>query len=483
VIAQTLPSGRIVTRRVPQPSAAVERAGLRFAVLGFLALHVILGPVIGRDPNLAKWHAYATLGVGIWWAWSPQTVARVPYVAAYIVGAELIWRMAGAPIFWEYGKQALTAVLLFALLRHGRFKPAASPLAVLYFLLLVPSSILTVMATDFWTAKDDLSFYLSGPLALAIGVLFFSQFPVTGSRLCGVLVGLVAPILSISTIVLLGVLDSPNLRFGTESLPAASGNFAANQVSAILGLGCLAALFLLLDDLEAYLFRLLMFGVMIVLAMQSALTFSRGGLFNTAGAILVGGLFLIRQGRTRLRVFLVGALLLLVAQYVVLPRLDDLTGGAIFARFSSADSTGRDRLVWADFEVWNEHLWFGVGPGQAAELRTQSANWAAAHTEFTRMLSEHGMLGLASVLALVALMIRRVYKAQTVKERALIAASFTWACLFMMNAAMRLAAPSFMIGLACSPALWDAVIVERTPRRRDLRQALPRRPLEEVLTP
>ena len=66
-----------------------------------------------------------------------------------------------------------------------------------------------------------------------------------------------------------------------------------------------------------------------------------------------------------------------------------------------SDTTGREDIARADLEVWFDNPVLGVGPGVAKEYRAATfGRAAAAHTEFTRLLAEHGILGLVALIIL-----------------------------------------------------------------------------------
>ena len=58
-----------------------------------------------------------------------------------------------------------------------------------------------------------------------------------------------------------------------------------------------------------------------------------------------------------------------------------------------------------DLEIFKDNFLMGVGPGVARELRWRYgyAIEIGAHSEFTRMLSEHGLFGLISLLSILIL--------------------------------------------------------------------------------
>ena len=79
--------------------------------------------------------------------------------------------MTGTAVFWEYGKYTLSAILLVVALRARR--SGASGLPILYFVLLLPSAIITLSNLEWDAARRQLSFNLSGPFALMVCVFVF----------------------------------------------------------------------------------------------------------------------------------------------------------------------------------------------------------------------------------------------------------------------------------------------------------------------
>lgn len=430
---------------------AVALPGTIFGPLTILAVHLGLGPLLQQNQPLATFHAVATLAIGIGVALSlTQPVARVAYVAAYVVSSEVLWRMTRAGVFWEYGKYAVSLICLVALVRHGRFKLSARPLAVWYFVLLLPSAAITMADLPFNDARQEVSFNLSGPFALFVASLFFSQLRLHASERRAIFIALLAPLLSVASIAYLGIVGTPDLVFGTQSSLQSSGNFGPNQVSAALGLGALVALLSMLHDEGSRGFKVVMGAVMIFLAAQSSLTMSRGGLYGFAGAAAVAFFWSLGDSRMRKRFFVTAGLIGMLSYFVLLPRLDAWTDGKLMERFENSSLTGRDEIAANDIEIWSQYPIFGVGPGRAGSYRQTYSATAASHTELTRALSEHGLLGFASLLSLGALLLSNVRRGQSVAERAIAASLISWALLFMVNAGMRLAAPSFVIGLSAA---------------------------------
>ncbi len=72
----------------------------------------------------------------------------------------------------------------------------------------------------------------------------------------------------------------------------------------------------------------------------------------------------------------------------------------------------------------------------------------AAHTEFTRMLAEHGMFGFLAIVVMIWMLVQRYVANRSGMGRGLTAALSVWAMSIMAHSAMRLAVIPLAIALA-----------------------------------
>jgi len=191
-----------------------------------------------------------------------------------------------------------------------------------------------------------------------------------------------------------------------------------------------------------------MFLLMLFLLRQVILTFSRGGLYMALGGAAAGCFFLVRDRKQRTRVLIGGAVLSLVFFALLLPRIEKMTRGAATERFTSVETTGRTELIEADLDTFFHNPVLGLGPGGGIKNRLKYFRVGTAHTEWTRMLSDHGTLGILSAVCLFAMAWQNLRRAPTPQEKAIAAAFATYCFLHLSVDATRLAAPSFAFGLA-----------------------------------
>lgn len=426
-----------------------EEAPLRTSAIAlFLLAHVPLAFLMYRVNGIATAHALASFALGAFWALQSRKPERVAYMGAYIAGSEVLWRMTSASIFWEFGKYALAAIFMLAMFRLPKFR--RHDLSMVYFALLLPSTALVLMQNELNYARQEISFNLSGPFALMISIWFFSNIELSPGQLRRVFIALMGPAASIAAITVSSTYLTAHIRFSKNSNFASSGGFGPNQVSSVLGVAAFFAFFYLLQDLKARTsLKLLLGAALIMFTVQTAMTFSRGGLYLEGAAGLLAAFCLIKERRQRTRFMVIVVTGILLVRLVFLPALDVFTTGALSARLADPNLTNRDRLMRADLKIWEEHPIFGVGPGGSRAERLRLAGVSIAHTEFTRLLSDHGLLGLLALIPLLLTCLERFTKARSPAARALVVSCMAWTLLYMMINGMRLAAPSLLFGLAC----------------------------------
>jgi len=403
--------------------------------------HVPIALLLSRSGTIAAIHAVATIGVGLVAVlFSRGYVERAAYAGAYITGAEVIWRMTSAGVYWEIGKYGM-AMIFFAAILRGRFKAPLLPIC--YFILLLPACAMTVENESLRKSLDLFSGHLSGPLALMTAAWFFSSVRLSIVQFQRLLLALMSPVVGVAVYTLFYTQAATDLSFANQSNFVTSGGFGPNQVSTTLGLGFLAAFLFILIRRVRLDFRALAFLAMLLMGIQSALTFSRAGLYNAAGAGLLAAFYFLRDRKSRGRFIVLAAVLVLATVSIILPGLNAFTGGALSERFSNTGTTGRDRIALAELDAFDQNPILGVGVGQA---RTFSSKMP--HTEFTRLLAEHGSLGLIAIAILLTMGIQTLRRAPSNESKAVVIAMLGWSILFMLNTGMRLVAPAFTFGLA-----------------------------------
>lgn len=420
----------------------------------FVLAHAPLVWLLQRYPLLGHAYPLAVAAVGGWWLLRSERIERMAYFGAYVVGAEVLWRILGVNPFWEYGKYLVIGVFLVAALFRKQRRP--SWLALGFFLLLVPSVALTIghPETSMSEARRMISFNLSGPLALAVCAWFFRDLALTKEHIVKTVAAMIAPVIGVAAMTAMATYGGPAIAFGMQSNFLTSAGFGPNQVSSILSLGALAVFIVfLVEGFRGIGLRLFLFALALVFLVQSAMTFSRGGVYMVLVSVAVSLWFAVRTREARLRVALLLGGIALVMVFAVLPLLESFTQGMLLRRFQDTRLSGRIEILARDIEVWYENLTFGVGPGMASE--TVSASGMAVHTEYSRILAEHGLFGLVALALLGFLALSNFLRHEQLLARAIVVALLTWSFAFMAINGTRLLAPMFVLALTCAWFLPD----------------------------
>lgn len=415
----------------------------------FAFFNVLLAYLSRQSALFSTIYGWATLIIGLFFLIQDKRPARLIYLCGYIIGAELIWRSTMAGIFYEYGKYSITFLLLLAILRYRLFSQTTK-WPILYFVLLLPS----ITLLPFFD-RDMISFFLSGPFQLAIATMFFSSIHLTQVQVKKTLIAIIIPTMGIAFLALYSTLTATNLVFTGESNFITSGGFGPVQVSLQLAFGSLLAFYYAITEKKDRLMVFLMLAIAVWLIAQSIFTFSRSGLYNLGATVFIFFIFYLRYGRQRMRLFWFSAIIILFVIWVAFPYMDEFTTGKLTSRYLDTNTTGRTVLVKADLQAFLDNWLFGVGPGQSIKYHIAFGQIDSSHTEYTRLLSEHGTLGLVAMLILVGLAAKRFLGKASVNGKSFRILLTVWALLYMLGTTMRTASPGFVFGLGAAWFVFD----------------------------
>ncbi|MBD3245695.1 MAG: hypothetical protein GF333_01650 [Candidatus Omnitrophica bacterium] len=448
--------------------------------LAFFLVHIGLGLmfVLGGLPAAAAVHSLIVLLLGVMCALKGRDV-WVACIISYIMGAEVLWRMGGGGIVWEMAKYGVTLILTIALLiKPSRIRSPAA--LVTYFLLLLPA-ILDAPAESFTQWKEAVSFNLSGPLSLLLCGIFFSKMEFETDDLKRFFSWFLAPVAGVAAVSAFSLTQAENIQWGRASVYAASAGFGPNQVSSVLGTGAFFCVIAYVLYTRKPLIKTILLVSGIWFITQAFLTFSRGGVIQS---ILAVGLFFVyliraRGGRYFIPITMLAVSLVCFGIYYLIPKLDEFTQGGLTQRYQEReqvggvellDTTGRWELVQADLQIFLTHP-MGSGVGRLRSLHKKILGTRkAAHTEWTRMLAEHGWPGLLAIIALAVWAWKQYRATRDPFLKAVKASFFFSAAVFMGHAAMRLVLPGVLIGFlgGCRRAE-DGVHAERISEGRTRR--------------
>jgi O-antigen ligase/polysaccharide polymerase Wzy-like membrane protein len=421
-------------------------------VIIIFILHALLAVVATQSTDLIKLYSVAIVLFGCQAALAGKRIV-VACVAAYLVGAEVFWRMADAVILWEFAKYGIVVIFLMEIIIEKKKSNAVQSL-IIYMLLLLPAVSLAGDGS-FGQWRRLVSFNLSGPLSLLVSGLYFSRLRLNLAEVKKIFLSLLYPIISISALILINMRGVSQILWGTASNRITSGGFGPNQVSAILGLGTFICIILFLSEKKG-----VAKNIFLVLALcffaQSLLTFSRGGSIGAVISILVFFVILVQNSKYFMKTVVAAIVIGVLSVGYLIPKLDELTEGGLSKRYGETETvgnvevyetTGRWELIQVDLKAFRENI-FGIGVGNSKQYHEKEAGKSlSAHTEWSRLLAEHGLLGLAAIFFLLLWLFHKYKNIKDHLFKAIIAACIINATFYMFCAAMRTAAPGFLLGL------------------------------------
>ncbi|MCL4237376.1 MAG: hypothetical protein KJ047_03925 [Anaerolineae bacterium] len=430
----------------------------RFLQLLFITLHFPLGLVLRVAPSLGAIQAGLIVLIGLR-AVSRSSRSDITAISAlgYLMGGEVLWRMLGlSPLPpYEGGKYAAIVIATVGIMRRYRHVREWPLIPFLYLLCLLPSMIMLLGEVDLAFARGAVVGNLTGPMVLGLCSLYLAGVELNSKEVEQLATWVLAPILSISALVLYGTYEAQqagNLYFSTSSNMTTSAEFGPNQVSNTLALGALICWLWLVSFRTRIIEIIIILFILLGLTTQILLTFSRGGAYVLGlcivGTVIVQALNVTGESPAYLGRWIRRLSIALPALiFVVWPWVDDFTEGALTKRYSEED-TVRTQIIATELDIWRDHPVFGVGPGRVQTfIRQYSSLGNQTHTEFTRLLAEHGMFGAFGISLLISGVIGRYRRNRNVHARTWIISCAAYTFLYMTQAATRTVAPAVMYAL------------------------------------
>lgn len=420
-----------------------------------ILIHIALGILLNKFSFLSTYFAFLIIVLGSYAIlFKKDPLRKYPLLfISYIVGIEVLLRMTGAKIFWEFGKYALIYFLILALLRYQRRINFYLPI-LFYFILLLPSIVFIPM-DSFSFFRQNLAFNLSGPFALFLCSTYFYNRSINKQILGEILFSLILPVL---TMAVYNFMTMPNLStyiFVPYSDISTSGGYGPNQVSCMFGLGAVSILIGQVLKLELFPYKYLGLIILVIFFGLGLITFSRGGMLAALISFLIGICYYLFNDQSKMQLLLKSLGLFgasLIAWFIVL----SVTDGVIQQRYGFSNSVGGDNFVLdlsgrgliyeIDFKIFYDYFFKGVGPGQANNLRAAYgySGKVSAHTEYSRMLAEHGILGFFSLICFIFSIYFNLNKYDLNYGKFVKIIFGALALLTMAHSAMRIAMPSYL---------------------------------------
>ena len=426
-------------------------------------LHLVLGILIYNIPLLANLYAFLILLFGIGYIIKNQNKNNETlYVAAYITGVEVFLRMTESSFMYEYGKYTIIVMLFIGVLYSGIKK--SSFIYFIFILLLVPAVIVSTETLSYDTNfRKAVVFNLSGPICLGVSALYCYQRNVTYRQLLNIITSFGFPIICMLVYLFLYTPDLQETITGTGSNAETSGGFGPNQVATILGLGMFVFFVQTLLNSPSKIVFYTNVALLFVCSYRGIITFSRGGIFVGIFMILLFSYFLFKRlnvrAKSKMVLLMIGTVVL---GFSVWTYSSLQTEGMIDKRYANQNAsgvekesllTGRETLMAAELQMFLDNPLLGVGVGRNKEIRQEETGInLVSHSETTRLLAEHGMLGIFALLILIFMPLS-LYMSN--KQNMFLLCFFVFWALTINHAAMRLAAPAFVYALSLLKVTFD----------------------------
>lgn len=428
----------------------------------WMLFHVVLGIISSITPfGLIAWF-YIVFCSSFFLVLKSKTIYPFCVFIAYLTSFELLARMSQTSPFIPY---ELGKYLLFLMLCIGLYKfKSKSIIGLVMLLLLLPAMFFDKSGE---VTRSSLIFNLMGPINVALAIWFFHGKSISKTQLIRLLRISILPLVAILASTIFKTPSYNELEFSLGANFATSGGGGSNQVSTVLGLGMFISFIFLVNKWNLTGYRITDFLLFFLFGFQGLLTFSRGGILGGVLGILIIVYFVIKAPKRKKAAFrlphLGKAFLLSIFLIVTTFQIaDSITGGLLGLRYLgetagtlagtkekslNSITTGRVDIFLEDLELWDSSPILGVGAGASSYMRNFS-HFYLSHVEMSRLVSEHGLLGVLYFTLLLYVLLLILLKKQTPMEKGIMVAFFIIALYTTFHAAMRTYLTPLFIGLS-----------------------------------
>ena len=433
-----------------------------------IIFHLLLGVIAKGSGKLFCLYYLCVIGLGLLHVIKSRDKGSIALkYAAYLTSLEVVYRMAGASFFYELGKYGVMALCITGYF-VSPFKAKRNPFFFI-LLLLLPAVLFTEYPGTFFLYRKMVLFNLSGGLVLAFTGIYCYQREVEKEDFWQMMRWAVLPAITLVTFLFLGAKVS-EIDFTSSSNFEASGGFGPNQVSCALSFCAIPIFLSLWNGKVLTINKLTDCLLMVLILIRALLTFSRGGVIAMVIALLASTIFLYflyKEYRAKVLKSLPGLIVILILFGVGIVVANNMSNNWLRHRYMNENTmtvkygvqrdkksllTGRDVIMDAELKLFRENFLTGTGVGMSKVMRQRKYGYnagylsMASHTEYTRLLSEHGVSGAIIIfLLLVALPFKRFVNDQNILSLQFMLIFFILGALTMWHAAMRTSLAAFVI--------------------------------------
>lgn len=374
----------------------------------------------------------------------------------YLMSAEVFFRMTGGLVSWEQIKYSTFLLLFIGVIVDKRSLQV--PASYIFYILLLFIGISFTDVPDEASMRKAIVFNLLGPVLLGWCAIVFYKREIKLSRIYLALFYGTLPILSMVTYLYFRTPSLSELKFGGAANFAASGGFGPNQVATALGFGIFALSALIIARRKVTGFVILDVIILLYIIFRGLLTFSRGGMMTGVIALIVFAVFYALSNKNYVTIFfkyIIMALLFITAIWVY---TSEVTGGMLTNRYTGKSASGvqkkdmtsgRTKIISYQYDNFMENPIFGIGVGNGKYSRIDSGKHitGASHNEMGRIVEEHGLIGLISLVFLLVVPILNLRTQSNVSRAFTLSFYLLW-FLTINHSAMRIAFPAVVYGLS-----------------------------------
>lgn len=425
-----------------------------------LQWHILLGIIAAAAPvALAVW-----LWTYIFWSlWQLLSLTRSKFshsifTLAYVSGFEIAARAAGTSPYlpYEYAKYFFFGYLILLIFK---FKAVRFNVGLFILILLLPAL--------FFISNENYRVHLVnsylGIFILGMMAMVCNKVSLKIEELRITLMMFLNGLISLLVLVILKTGNIDEIDFQLGALSTTTAGFGSNQVSTYLGVGVLISGLFWLMRWNSYKYKFLNLSLLAIFLIRGLLTFSRGGVIGAVTALLVFYI-LPKKSLSVRKISPVYILLFFSIATTVFFYVNTITDGILLERYRGETAatrmgakdvsletltTGRTSLMLAEWNIFLDNPLFGVGPGNGFQERELAfGRKIATHTEFTRLMAEHGIFGLMVGLIFLFYPLLLYLKSKS-SYQLFSMAFFTLAIFSSFHAAMRTTVTPFFWALGC----------------------------------
>ncbi|MFD2550408.1 O-antigen ligase family protein [Bizionia sediminis] len=423
-----------------------------------IGFHALLGISIYLNESIAKPYFFVAVFYFLYQVVNASDKSRtfeVLKACAYFVGAEVFFRTTKGAISYEMGKYMVIVFILIGIFYKG-LSGRAYPYFI-YLLLLIPAIFVASITLRFEANfRTNIVFVLSGPICLGLAALFCYGKRISYQQMSQILLFMVLPIIAHTAYIYLYTPNLKDVLTSAASNRAAAGGWGANQVAAALGLGMFVMAVRLFTKSPTLVLKLINATILALISFRAVTTLSRGGVIAAVIAILVFLFYFFRKAPAKkknevLGIFGLFCFSLALTWFVSINQTD----GLVNLRYANKDhlgrekqnlTTGRAELFLDELEGFKSSPFLGIGASRSKDQRIEEVGeTTTSHSELSRTLAEHGLLG---IIILVILILKPFSIRLKNKGNYYFYAFLVFWFLTINHMSMRTAMPAFIYGLA-----------------------------------